>query len=64
MALGFLGGLAFGRLLSGVLFQVSPTDFRTYIAASSVLLVIGILGCYFPASRATRIDPMIALRHE
>ncbi|PYS54559.1 MAG: hypothetical protein DMG13_07760 [Acidobacteria bacterium] len=61
---GLLGGFAFGRLLSGVLFQISSTDPPTYIAVSALLLFVTFLGCYVPAVRATRVDPMVVLRHE
>jgi putative ABC transport system permease protein len=58
--------LAFGvtRLISTFLFGVKPTDPLTYAAVALSLAAIALLACYIPARRATRVDPMIALRHE
>jgi predicted permease len=60
-----LGGTYFvGRAMRSVLYQVSATDFASVGAVAVVLLVAAILACYLPARRATRIDPMAALRCE
>jgi predicted permease len=60
-----LGGTYFvGRAMSSVLYQVGAIDFASVGAVAVVLLVAAILACYFPARRATRIDPMAALRCE
>jgi putative ABC transport system permease protein len=60
-----LGGTYFvGRAMSSVLYQVSAIDFASVGAVAVVLLVAAILACYLPARRATRIDPMAALRCE
>jgi len=58
--------LAFGvtRLISTFLFGVKPTDPLTYAAVALSLAAIALLACYIPARRATRVDPMIALRYE
>jgi putative ABC transport system permease protein len=58
--------LAFGvtRLISTFLFGVKPTDPLTYVAVALGLAAIALLACYIPARRATRVDPMIALRYE
>lgn len=61
---GLLISLAVGRLLGGLLFGVSPTDPTTLIAVSAVLVAAGVLASYVPASRATRVDPMVTLRAE
>jgi predicted permease len=65
---GVLAGLAMAAaltpLLSGLLYGVRPSDPLTYGAISVVLATVGILVCYIPARRATKVDPMIALRCE
>ncbi len=71
MALALLGlvlGLAaaFGltRLLSAMLYEISPNDLGTYLIVSLTLLAVSFVACWIPAWRATRVDPMAALRHE
>ena len=58
--------LAFGvtRLISTFLFGVKPTDPLTYAAVALGLATIALLACYVPARRATRVDPMVAVRCE
>jgi ABC-type antimicrobial peptide transport system permease subunit len=51
-------------VLRGLLHEVSPTDPLTFVAVSIVLLVVALLVCLVPARRATRVDPIIALRTE
>jgi len=63
-ALGLLVSLLVTRALASLLFGVSPTDPLTFIAVPIVLAVVAMLACYFPARRAMRVDPMIALRYE
>jgi predicted permease len=64
VGLGMLAGIGLARILSSQLFGVSPVDPLTYIAVSVVLALATLLACYVPARRATRIDPMVALRYE
>jgi predicted permease len=61
---GFALSLAAASALEGLLYGVSPTDGRTYAAVCSVLAAASLTACYLPARRATRIDPMQALRQE
>ena len=63
-ALGLLGALAAGRLLAGLLFGVNATDPVTYAAVPIVLAAVAALACTVPAVRASRIDPITALREE
>ncbi|MCY1071849.1 ABC transporter permease [Nannocystis sp. RBIL2] len=64
-ALGLVGALALTRLMTSLLTQqVSPTDPATYFGVTLLLVVIGLLAAYVPARRATRIDPIGALRQE
>ncbi|HSC27982.1 MAG TPA: ABC transporter permease [Vicinamibacterales bacterium] len=62
--LGTLGGLAVTRVLSSLLFEVSPTDPRTFAAAAAALTIVALSACLLPAYRATRVSPVEALRCE
>jgi predicted permease len=62
--IGLVGALALQHMIASVLFGVQPTDWRTAAAACFCLLGIAFFACYIPARRATRIDPMTALRYE
>jgi len=64
MALGMAGATALSRFLAGQLYEVKPTDPATFFIVAVALLLVALLACYFPARRATRIDPMAALRCE
>jgi len=61
---GSLIALAAARLIRGLLFEVSATDPLTFVAVAGGLLAVALLASYIPARRATRVDPMIALRGE
>jgi putative ABC transport system permease protein len=64
MAAGLLGAAALTQLLAGLLFEISPLDPATYLAVASVLGAVAAIACYIPARRATRVDPLVALRTE
>jgi putative ABC transport system permease protein len=62
--IGIAGALALTRVMRGMLFGVTPTDATTFVVVSAVLLGVALLACYFPARRATQVDPLVALRYE
>jgi putative ABC transport system permease protein len=64
LAIGLAASFAVNRILKSALVQVSPSDPITLIAASAVLVLSAALGCWIPARRAMRVDPVVALRHE
>jgi len=64
VVLGIVVSLGLTRLLRGLLLGVSATDPATFAAIALLLIVIAMLACYLPARRATRLDPLVALRHE
>ncbi len=64
LALGIVGFLAVGRLLESLVFEISPLDTPSLLAATAVLCLVGIVACLIPARRAARVDPMVALRDE
>ena len=62
--LGTLGALALSKVLASQLFGVTATDVSTYVAVIAILTAVAAAACYLPARRATRVDPVVALRYE
>ena len=64
VAIGAAGALALGRVLSSLIFGVRPTDPLTFVAVAALLAAVALVASIVPAYRATKVDPMVALRYE
>jgi ABC-type antimicrobial peptide transport system permease subunit len=61
---GAVAALGLTRLMASLLYGVSPNDPSTFLAVAALLVAVALLACAVPALRATRVDPIRALRHE
>jgi putative ABC transport system permease protein len=64
VVVGLAGAVGITRLMASLLFNVSPTDIVTFGLVTTGLLVVALVACYIPGRRATRVDPLVALRYE
>ncbi len=64
VALGLVGAIALTRVMTTLLFDVTARDPATFVAVATLLALIAFIACYIPARRATKVDPLVALRYE
>jgi putative ABC transport system permease protein len=64
IAIGAIGVFAVTRLMKSLLFDTATTDVATFLLVCATLVVVALIACYLPARRATRVDPLVALRNE
>ena len=63
IGIGLVGAVLLTRLMTTMLFEVSPTDPLTFVSTVVLLVSVALLACWVPARRATKVDPIIVLRH-
>jgi putative ABC transport system permease protein len=64
LIVGLMGGFALSRLIGSMLYGVEADDTLTFVGTVAFFAIVGLMACYVPARRATRVDPMVVLRSE